>query len=168
MTKNWEWALSQSERERKVWKTFEKWVWTSQTHFLKNPIHDFQLIKNQFRFIEIDIGSLKKNFKTISIYRKATSINRNSEKKHSFEKQPNFVHKLLQALKNMNKMHEYELQSFSKMQVLNPVFPKLRFSNILHKFSSIKSVLHKNSKYLQTWLVKPKTYTITCTMFSKK
>ena len=29
--KNWWWALSKLERERKVWKTFEKWVWTSQT-----------------------------------------------------------------------------------------------------------------------------------------
>ena len=67
----------------------------------------------------------------------------------------------------MSKMHEYEMQSFSKTQVLNPVFPKLRFSNILHKFSSIKYVLHKNSKYLQAWLIKPKTHTITCTMFSK-
>ena len=78
------------------------------------------------------------------------------------------MHKLLQALKNMNKMHEYEMQSFSKTQVLNLIFPKLRFSNILHKFSSNKSVLHKNSKYFQTWLVKPKTHTITCTIFSKK
>ena len=65
-------------------------------------------------------------------------------------------------------MHEYVIQNFSKTQVLNPVFPKLRFSNILHQFSSIKSVLYINSKYSQTWLVKPKTHTITCTMFSKE
>ena len=56
------------------------------------------------------------------------------------------MHKLLKALKNMNKMHDYEMQSFSKKQVLNPVFPKLRFSNILHKFSNIKSVLLKKFK----------------------
>ena len=103
-TKNWGWAFAKSERERKVWKTFEKWVWTSQTRFL------------------------------------TASIDRNSKKQNGFEKQPSFVQKLLQALKNINKMHEYEMQSFSKAQVLNPVFPKLRFSNILHKFSSIKSV----------------------------
>ena len=78
------------------------------------------------------------------------------------------MHKLLKALKNMNKIHEYEMQRFSKTQILNQVFPKLRFSNIRYKFSSIKSVLHKNSKYLQTWLVRPKTHTITCTKFSKK
>ena len=62
--------------------------------------------------------------------------------KHNFEKTAQFLHKILQALKNMSKMHEYEMQSFSKPQVLNPVFPKLRFSNILLKFSSIKYVLH--------------------------
>ena len=28
-------------------------------------------------------------------------------------------------------MHEYEIKCFSKTQVLNLVFPKLRFSNIL-------------------------------------
>ena len=50
---------------------------------------------------------------------------------------------------------------FFKNKVLNPVFSKLRFS-------SIKIVLHKNSKYFQTWLVRPKTHTITCTMFSKE
>ena len=31
----------------------------------------------------------------------------------------------------MNKMHKNEMKCFSKTQVLNPVFPKLRFSNIL-------------------------------------
>ena len=50
---------------------------------------------------------------------------------------------------------------FFKNKVLNPAFPKLRFS-------SIKIVFHKNLKYLQTWLVRPKTHAITCTMFSKE
>ena len=122
-------------------------------------IHDFQLIENQFRLIETDKGS-PKNFEPISFDRKTVSIDRNPRKNTVLKKTAKFLHKILQALKNMSKMHEYEMQSFSKTQVLNPVFPKLRFSNFLHKFSNIKSVLHKNSKYLQTWLVKPKTYTI--------
>ena len=66
------------ERERKVWKTFEKWVWTSQTQFLKNPIHNFQLI-------DTDRGSLK-IFKTISIDQKIASIDRNSGKNVFLEK----------------------------------------------------------------------------------
>ena len=38
------------------------------------------------------------------------------------------MQKLLKALNFMNKMHEYEMKCFSKTLVLNPVFPKLRFS----------------------------------------
>ena len=120
--------------------------------------------------IKTDRG-LVKNFESILIDRKIASIDRNSRKKKKktvLRKTAQFLHKILQALKNMSKMHEYEMQRFSETQVLNPVIPNLRFSNILHKFSSIKYVLHKNSKYSQTWLVRPKTHTITCIMFSKE
>ena len=90
--------------------------------------------------------------------------------KHSFEKQPSFVHKLFQALKNMNEMHEYEMKCFSKTQVLNPVFPKLRFSNIFPlKISNIEYVLHKKnaqSNFKFGWSDQ-KTHTITCIVFSK-
>ena len=105
---------------------------------------------NQFRLIE-------KKSQSIEILEKS-----------QFWKKAQFLHKILQALKDMSQIHEHEMQSFSKTQVLNPFFPRLIFSNILHNFSSIKSILHKNSNYLQTWLVKPKTHTITYTMFSKK
>ena len=41
-------------------------------------------------------------------------------------------------------MHEYEMKWFSKTQVLNLVFPKLRFSkHSPFKFSNTKYVLHK-------------------------
>ena len=73
-----------------------------------------------------------KNFWKVSLNKSNSvfnSLDRSKfwKKKHRFEKQPSFVHKFLQALKNMNKMHEYEMQSFSKTQVINPVFPKLSF-----------------------------------------
>ena len=58
--------------------------------------------------------------------------------------------------------------TFSKNNSFKLVFLKLRFSRIFHQYKSIKFVLHKNSEYLQTWLVRPKTHTITCTMFSKE
>ena len=43
------------------------------------------------------------------------------------------VWKLLKKgeLNKRNKMHAYEMKWFSKTQVLNPIFPNLRFSNIL-------------------------------------
>ena len=52
------------------------------------------------------------------------------------------MQKLLKALNFMNKMHEYEMTYVSRTQVLNPVFPKLRFSIHSLKFSSIKYDLH--------------------------
>ena len=74
-----------------------------------------------------------------------------------------FLHKILQALKNMSKMHEYEMQRFSKTQVLNPIIPNLRFSNILHKFSkhqiyfaqkiqSIRKLGWSNQRYTQLYV----------------
>ena len=45
-----------------------------------------------------------------------------------FEKLSNFMQKLLKTLNFMNKMHEYKMKCFSKTLVLNPFFPKLRFS----------------------------------------
>ena len=72
----------------------------------------------------------------ILIDRKIGSIDRNSGKNK-------FLQKILKALNLMNKMHEYEMKCFSKTQVLNLVFPTLRFSIHSLKFSSIKYVLHK-------------------------
>ena len=52
-----------------------------KTEFLKNLIHEFRLIKNQFRLIETDRSS-HKILKEISIDRKIDWINRKSGKQH--------------------------------------------------------------------------------------
>ena len=59
------------------------------------------------------------------------------------KKKSKIMQKLLKALKFMNHMHEYEMKYFSKTHVLNPVFPKLKFSIHYLKISNIKYVLHK-------------------------
>ena len=96
----------------------------------KKLIHDIRLIENQFRLIETDKSS-HKILKVISINRKTDWINQNFEKTEFLKKITWFLKKLLKALNIRNKMHEYEMKCFSKTQVLNPVFPNLRFSNIL-------------------------------------
>ena len=53
--------------------------------FFKSLIHEFRLIKNQFRFIETDRGS-QKSLNTISIDRKTDWINRKSRKNNILEK----------------------------------------------------------------------------------
>ena len=50
--KNCRLALSNSEREKKVWKPFWKVSLKHQTLIFKNLIHEFRLIENQFRLIE--------------------------------------------------------------------------------------------------------------------
>ena len=74
MTKNCGLALSNLEREKKVWKPFWKVSLKCQTLIFKNLIHEFRLIKNQFWLIETN-GGFFKNFKTISIDRKIDWIN---------------------------------------------------------------------------------------------
>ena len=80
-----------------------------------------------------------------------------------------FLKKLLKALNIMNKMHEYKMKFFSKTQVLNPVFPKLRFSNILPLNSQIQNMFRTRTQnnYKLGWSDRD-THTITCTMFSKE
>ena len=61
-----------------------------------------------------------------------------------FEKQSNFLQKLLKALKFRNKMHEYEMKCFSKNTCFEPSFPKQKdFQSILLKFSSFKHIFHQ-------------------------
>ena len=52
----------------------------------------------------------------------------NLEKSIFFLKQSILMHKLLKAHCIMNKMHEYEMKSFSKTLEFNPDLPKSRFS----------------------------------------
>ena len=77
--------MSESEREKGVWKSFEKMIWISQIWLLKKFIHDFQLIENQFQLIEIDRSS-QKILNVISIDQKTDWINQNSGKTEFFEK----------------------------------------------------------------------------------
>ena len=51
------------------------------------------------------------------------------QKTQIFEKQSNFLQKLLKALKFMNKMHEYEMKCFSKNTCFEPNFPKMKIFN---------------------------------------
>ena len=59
------------------------------------------------------------------------------------------MQKLLKALNFMNHMHDYKMKCFLKTQVLNPVFPKLRFSIQSLEISTIKYVLHKTQGFFK-------------------
>ena len=67
-------ALPSQRERKKVLKSFEKMFEQVKTEFLKNLIHDVQLIEKQVRLIEPDKGSLK-ILKRISIDRKIDWIN---------------------------------------------------------------------------------------------
>ena len=140
---------SRIERE-KVEKTFEKvslnrWksvfkkfsTWFSiyrKTNLIGRKCFDWS---NTNRApIEIDRDS-QTFLIAILIYRKTISIGQNSGKISFFEKQSKIMQKLLKALNFMNHMHEYEMKWFSKTHVLNPIFPKLRFSihSLKHQIS---------------------------------
>ena len=69
-----------------------------------------------------------KIFIAISIDRVTGSIDRKSGKINFFEKQSILMQKLLKAHCIINKMHEYEMKSFSKTLEFNPDLPKSRFS----------------------------------------
>ena len=66
-------------------------------------------------------------------------------------------------------MHKYEMKCFSKTQVFNPIFPKLRFSNILPLNSQTQNMFctRTQSNYKLGWSDR-KTHTIKCTIFSKE
>ena len=86
MTKNPQWSLAKSERERGKFEKDLKKCFESVKHCFKkkkNLIHDVQLIEKQVRSIEPGRGLLK-FFKMISIDQKSDWINRKSGKKTSF------------------------------------------------------------------------------------
>ena len=107
MTKIGWFCFAESERERKVEKTFEKVFWTGQTLNFKKPDsqysidrkNSFDQSKKQFRSIETDRDSLKFLI-TISIDQKTDSIDQNCKKKWIFVNQQNLMQPLLKALKN--------------------------------------------------------------------
>ena len=63
--KNLLWSLAESEREKSFEKFLKKWFEQVKSDFLKNLIHEFRLIENQFQLIETDRGFFK-SFQTIS------------------------------------------------------------------------------------------------------
>ena len=156
MTENRIGALIESYRERKSWKTFEIVSWNTWKSVFKKFFTRFSIDRKTdsigrkcFDWSNTNQASIETDRDSqtfliaISIDRKIDSIDRNFGKNRFLKNQSNFVQKLLKALKLMNRMHEYEMTCFSKTQVLNLVFPTLRFSIHSLKFSSIKYVLHK-------------------------
>ena len=83
--------------------------------------------------VSIDWNKQKfiKNFKRIFDWSKNRLDQSKIWKTRILEKTTWFLKTLLKVLNIRNKMHEYEIKCFSKTQVLNPVFPNLRFSNNL-------------------------------------
>ena len=73
------WSLAESEREKKVLKSFEKMFEQVKFEFLNKIIYDFRLIEKQFRLIETDRCS-QKILKEISIDQKTYWINQKSGK----------------------------------------------------------------------------------------
>ena len=66
-------------------------------------------------------------------------------------------------------MHKYEMKCFSKTQVFNPIFPKLRFSNILPLNSQTQNMFcTRTQSNCKLGGSDQKTHTITCAMFSKE
>ena len=125
-TKNWGWCLSESEREKGVLKSdLNKSNLTFKKAYLR------LLIDRKSLLIDRNRQKLTKNFKCNFDWLKNRLDQSKFWKSRIFEKKTWFLKKLLKALNIMNKMHEYEMKFFSKTQVLNPVFSKLRFSNIL-------------------------------------
>ena len=132
------------EREKSL-KSFEKWrTREKQSLFLKTTNMIFDQSKIRFdwsKMPSIDLEPIEQRSKRSSANQNFNCIfdrlkNRFNWSKilktQIFEKQSKFLQKLLKALKFRNKMHEYEIKCFfflkKKKLVLNPVFPKWRFS----------------------------------------
>ena len=81
-----------------------------------------------------------KIFIAISIDRATGSIDRKSGKiNFFFEKQSILMQKLLEAHCIINKMHEYEMKSFSKIL---EIFQKQDLQSICPQSANIKHILH--------------------------
>ena len=131
-TKNCCGALpSWRERERgKFEKLLKKMFWTSQDLTFKKAHLQFSIDRKSIS-IDRNKQKLTKDFKRNFDWSK-NRLNQSKIWKNIFlEKITWFLKTLLKALNIRNKMHEYEMKCFSKTQVLNPVFPNLRFSNNL-------------------------------------
>ena len=120
-----------NRREKKEFeKVLKKWFQQVKSNFLKTWLTIFDWLKISFDWLKqkkthhyfwAQFQLIEKQARSIEIL----------EKTEFLKKINRFLKKLLKALNIRNKMHEYKMKCFSKTQVLNSVFPKLRFSNIL-------------------------------------
>ena len=143
------------ERERKVWKVFEKVVWTSQICLFKKTwftTFDWSKINfncskqtkaslkiwKQFRLIEKQIGSIEanigflKNFKTLSIDWKTDWINRNRQMPTKFLRKNTVLKNLKTHFRNTSKHWNWWTKCMSmwwnvfQKQSFKPSFPKIK------------------------------------------
>ena len=132
-----------------VWKQWEIWLQnykmdTEKNAMHVNPKHKWcvkkifgQKLKN-WKFFNFDQSSINRALiksgrikpKILSQFRSVKNQRRSIKnlEKWIFEKQSKLMQKLLKAHCIMNKMHEYELKSFSKTLEFNPDLPKKSFS----------------------------------------
>ena len=125
------WSLAKSERERKVWKNFWKRCFEIVKIWLLKKAHLWFSIDRKSVSIDWNKQKFIKNFKRIFDWSKNRLDQSKIWKTRILEKTTWFLKTLLKALNIRNKMHEYEIKCLSKTQVLNPIFPNLRFSNNL-------------------------------------
>ena len=133
------------EREKSFEKFWKRCLNKSNMSFLKK-LDSRVSIDRKSILIDRNKQRLTKNFKC-NFYWSKNRLDQSKFWKNSFlEKITWFLKKLLKALNIMSKMHKNEMKCFSKTQVLNPVFPKLRFSNILPLKSQTQSMFCTKKK----------------------
>ena len=134
--KNLNW-IGRGEKVRKSLKRLLKKWWTcAKKLFYKTQISNFDRSKIRFERssinrVLIELGRFKPKFLSHfqSVKRQIQSIK--NLKTQIFEKQSILMQKLLKAYCFINKMHEYEIKSFSKIVEFNPDLPKTSFSTNL-------------------------------------
>ena len=154
-TKNLQWSLAKSERERKVWKMFWKSVWISQnTIFIKLETRcsiDWKTDSiNRIR------QRLTEFFKQVFDWLKNKLDQSKFWKNNFLEKITWFLKTYLKALNMRNKNAWVLDEMLFQNTKFNPNFSKnLNFNQSPLFFLSNKSLLHKTQSIFQTWLVRP-------------
>ena len=148
--------------ERYDYKT-TRWIQKKNAMHV-NPKHKWcvkkifgQKLKN-WKFFNFDQSSINRALiksgrikpKILSQFRSVKNQRRSIKnlEKWIFEKQSKLMQKLLKAHCIMNKMHEYELKSFSKTLEFNPDLPKQVFQSNCPKKSNIKHILHQIKEHI--------------------
>ena len=170
--KNWMILLCRVGEREKLKKLLKK-CFEQVKHWIKKKklIHDIRLIEKRFRSIEIDRDPLE-FFIAISIDRKTDSIDRNCKKNEFLKINRIWCNLSSKHWKIMKKKKKnawvWDEIIFTYPRFKTQFSQKFRFQTISSFFSSNKSVVHKIQSIFQTWLVRPKTHRITCTMFCKE